>query len=102
MDNARMPKDTVGARVLIKGLVQGVYFRAGTKKTAARYAVTGWVRNNKDGSVEAVFEGQKEDVERAIAWCKDGPPGARVDKVEVSWLEKIEGCKGFHLDYESV
>jgi acylphosphatase len=92
---------TVSAQVLIIGKVQGVFFRVNTKKAAADCSVNGWVRNIKGGSVEAVFEGSKENVDRAIEWCKTGPYGAKVDEVKVSWLEKIEGFKSFHIDYES-
>ncbi len=96
------PSDTkVSARVIIRGIVQGVYFRVNTRKAAREHCVYGWVRNNKDGSVEAVFEGQKEDVEKAIEWCRQGPPGARVDDVELTWTGKIENFKSFHVDYES-
>lgn len=94
-------KDTVSVRVIVKGIVQGVYFRVSTKEAATRHSLKGWVRNNKDDSVEAVFEGPKEDVDKVIDWCKIGPPGARVDDIKVSWLDKIEGFHSFHIDYES-
>lgn len=73
------------AHVLIHGLVQGVYFRASTREEAVRLGVAGWVRNLPNGSVEAVFEGEKRRVEEIVGWCHKGPPGARVEKVEVSW-----------------
>jgi acylphosphatase len=91
----------VSAQVIVTGTVQGVFFRVNTKKAASECSVNGWVRNIKGGSVEAVFEGSKENVKRAIEWCKTGPYGAKVDEVKVSWLEKIEGFKSFHIDYES-
>jgi len=96
------PSDTrVNARVIIRGVVQGVYFRVSTRKAARKHCVYGWVRNNRDGSVEAVFEGQKENVEGTVEWCRQGPPGARVDEVELTWTGKIENFKSFHVDYES-
>lgn len=73
------------AHVIIHGLVQGVYFRASTREEAVRLGVAGWVRNLPNGSVEAVFEGEKRRVEEIVGWCHKGPPGARVEKVEVSW-----------------
>lgn len=77
--------DRLRAHVIIQGLVQGVYFRASTRDEAARLGVTGWVRNLSDGSVEAVFEGEKKKVEEIVGWCHKGPPGARVTKVDISW-----------------
>ncbi len=91
----------ISARVIIRGIVQGVYFRVNTRKTARKHCVYGWVRNNKDGSVEAVFEGRRENVEAAVDWCKTGPPGARIDEIELTWTERIENFKSFHVDYES-
>jgi len=71
-------------RVLISGKVQGVFFRAYTKEKADELGLVGWVRNTKDGRVEAVFEGAKEKVEAMIKWCRKGPPGSKVKKVEIS------------------
>jgi acylphosphatase len=65
-------------RVLISGWVQGVNFRAATRREAQAHGVTGWVRNRSDGTVEAVFEGEAGDVERMVAWCRHGPPAADV------------------------
>ncbi|WP_245574439.1 acylphosphatase [Desulfovirgula thermocuniculi] len=69
--------------VFISGKVQGVYFRVYTRDEAARLGLTGWVRNRRDGRVEAVFEGEESAVEEILAWCRKGPPASRVDKVEV-------------------
>lgn len=73
------------AHVVIRGLVQGVYFRASTREVAAQIGVTGWVKNLPDGSVEAVIEGEKKKVEEVVGWCHQGPPGARVRGVDVQW-----------------
>ncbi len=73
------------AHVHVSGRVQGVFFRAETADQAYRFRVSGWVRNLPDGRVEALFEGEKEDVERLVEFCRHGPPGARVQKVYVSW-----------------
>ena len=75
------------ARVIISGIVQGVFFRYNTCNQAERFKVTGWAKNRWDGKVEALLEGEKEDVEKLIAWCHQGPPGAQVDKVEAKWEE---------------
>ena len=83
----------VRAHVFVSGLVQGVCYRASCED-AAGTSVAGWVRNCDDGRVEAVFEGTKEAVERMIAWCRRGPPMARVTDVAVSW-ESVQGERGF-------
>ncbi|MBA2461285.1 MAG: acylphosphatase [Actinobacteria bacterium] len=82
-------------RVVVQGHVQGVFFRETTRRRAEAAGVTGWVRNNPDGSVEAVFEGAPEAVERLVAFCREGPRGARVEWVDVS-AEEPEGLTGFH------
>jgi acylphosphatase len=77
--------DNVQAHVIIQGRVQGVFFRVETRKAASRYGVAGWVRNLPDGTVEAVFEGTRQQVEQVIDWCRKGPPLGRVDGVDVKW-----------------
>jgi acylphosphatase len=78
------------ARVVIHGIVQGVFFRASTRDEARSIGVGGWVKNLPDGSVEALFEGEKKKVEAIVAWCHKGPTGARVDKVDIVW-EQYKG-----------
>ena len=68
-------------RVMIRGRVQGVGYRAWLEHRASRLGLQGWVRNRRDGSVEAVFEGPEETVAEMIASCRNGPPSARVDEV---------------------
>jgi acylphosphatase len=68
--------------VVIRGRVQGVGYRAWTEYTALRRGVEGWVRNCRDGSVEAVFAGPAETVEAMVEACRQGPPGARVDRLD--------------------
>ncbi|MFO7965935.1 MAG: acylphosphatase [Desulfobacterales bacterium] len=75
------------AHVMISGRVQGVFFRVETRETALRKEVTGWVRNTRDGRVEAVFEGNDEEVQQMIQWCRKGPPGARVNHVDIEQEE---------------
>ena len=86
----------VRAHVWIAGRVQGVAYRAYTVDEAAARGVTGWVRNLPDGRVEAVFECEKAAVEAMIAWCRKGPPAARVSEVEVTW-EEPKGEHGFSV-----
>ena len=83
-------------RVVVHGFVQGVYFRDTVRRDAVTRGVAGWVRNNRDGTVEAVFEGEPDEVERLIALCRDGPRGARVDHVDVV-EEAPEGMNGFAI-----
>ena len=94
-----MNKDNLRAQVLIHGFVQGVYFRASTQEEAVRLGVGGWVRNLPDGSVEALFEGEKKKVEEIIGWCHKGPPGARVNKVELVWQPYRGEYKHFDIRY---
>ena len=77
----------VRARLRVAGLVQGVFFRQGTANEAARLGLAGTVRNLPDGSVEVEAEGSREVVEALVAWCRRGPPAARVEAVEVEWGE---------------
>jgi acylphosphatase len=88
---------TVRAHVFVSGRVQGVGYRASCER-AASGLVTGWVRNGPDDRVEAVFEGEKESVEKVLAWCRRGPPAARVTDVAVVW-ETPQGEREFRITY---
>ena len=83
----------------MSGRVQGVFFRSETRYEAKRRKVAGWVRNTSDGRVEAVFEGEKEDVEKVIDFCRRGPSGARVMKIDVRWEDYIGEFKDFKVRY---
>ncbi|MDF1499063.1 MAG: acylphosphatase [Anaerolineales bacterium] len=85
------------AHVLVIGRVQGVSFRYYTVHEAEAAGVGGWVRNLWDGRVEAVFEGDKDSVERMVAWVKRGPPSARVEEVEVEWQDAISEFDNFRV-----
>lgn len=87
------------AQVIIHGIVQGVYFRASTREAAVRIGVGGWVRNLADGTVQALFEGEKKKVEEIVGWCHKGPPGARVDRVELAWETYKGEYKQFDIRY---
>ena len=92
-----MPEaDRVRAHVRVAGRVQGVFFRTEAQSRARSRGVSGWVRNDHDGSVEAVFEGSRDAVESLVGWCGDGPRGARVDDVRVEW-EDSRGEEGFEI-----
>ena len=88
MENAR-------AHVVVEGRVQGVFFRHHTQEMAVSLGLKGWVRNRQDGSVEAVFEGDKEMINQVIRWCHRGPSQARVTEVRQAW----EDYKGEFEDF---
>jgi len=87
------------AHVYVAGRVQGVFFRYETQREAKVRNVRGWVRNLSDGRVEAVFEGEKADVEKLVEFCHQGPPGATVTRVEVTWEEYRGEFETFKLRY---
>lgn len=92
--------DMVRAHVIVKGLVQGVFFRANMKRVADSNNVRGWVRNLPDGeSVEAVLEGERSSVERVICWCLRGPPLAEVREVHVRFEEYKGEFTSFTIRY---
>ena len=70
-------------RVIVHGLVQGVFFRDTVRRRAQSWGVAGWIRNRSDGAVEAHFEGLEPAVERMVAWCRQGPARATVTRVDV-------------------
>jgi acylphosphatase len=82
--------------VRIYGFVQGVGFRFAVERAASSRQVSGWVRNRGDGAVEAVFEGERQDVEALVDFCRRGPRGADVERVEVE-EESPEGLAGFRV-----
>ncbi len=91
--------EKVKAHVFIEGRVQGVFFRANTREEASLLGLTGWVKNCWDGRVEAVFEGEREKVEKVILWCKKGPPGAMVRDVEINWEQVTGEYETFSIEY---
>jgi acylphosphatase len=89
----------VRAHVYVSGMVQGVFFRSETQDEASRRGVTGWVRNLRDGRVEAIFEGEKDKVVELIEFCRRGPRGARVTKIDVSWEDYKGEFQDFNVRY---
>jgi DNA polymerase IV len=94
-----MTQQTICKKLLIYGKVQGVFFRLETRKAARKTGVTGYVRNQPDGSVEAVVQGPPEKVDQMIQWCRQGPPGARVDRVVTEKSDSLPGCDPFEIRY---
>ena len=92
-------------RLIIKGRVQGVFYRKTTETVARSLGLSGWVRNMMDGSVEAFAVGPKAQIDQLIAWCGDGPPYAQVDSVDTDWRnlddlledERVEPGSGFKV-----
>ena len=83
-------------RVLVRGNVQGVFFRDSCRSEASSRGVAGWVTNRPDGAVEAVFEGAPDAVSAMVDWCSDGPRSADVESVDDS-TEEPEGLSGFEI-----
>ena len=89
--------DQTRRRVIVRGEVQGVFFRDSTRTEAESHGVAGWVRNRDDGSVEAVFEGSVDAVEAMIDWCRSGPSRADVEDMDVSLEGDPDGLEGFEV-----
>jgi len=87
------------ARIVVSGRVQGVFFRDHTRRWASSLNLTGWVRNLSDGRVEALAEGDKENIEKLAAKLQEGPPLAHVDNVEVEWEDYKGDFKDFRITY---
>lgn len=84
------------SKVVVRGRVQGVFFRDSLRRLAERHAVSGWARNTPEGTLEAVFEGEPEAVERLVSFSHSGPPDADVEAVDV-YEEDPEGLSGFSI-----
>lgn len=81
--------------LVVRGRVQGVFFRASAQREAKRLGISGWVKNRADGSVELLAEGEEEDLKELIAWANKGPSAARVERVDVRW----RGFTGEFFDF---
>jgi acylphosphatase len=88
--------DVLARRLIIRGHVQGVFFRDSTRREAERRGVAGWARNRPDGAVEVVLEGRPADVEAVTAFCRRGPRGAHVEDVREE-ARAPEGLDGFRM-----
>lgn len=87
------------AYLIISGRVQGVFFRAETQKAAQRIGVRGWVRNQPDGTVAAVAEGDKQLVDQLLEWCWQGSPMSSVSDVRVAWESPTGEFDDFNITY---
>lgn len=85
--------------IKVHGRVQGVFFRAHTQEEAARLGLTGYVKNTMDGGVETVAEGERPILEKFVAWCRHGPPAAKVDNMNVEWSKATGEYRGFRIAY---
>jgi acylphosphatase len=92
-------EEKVRAHAVVSGRVQGVFFRLETKHAADGFGVFGWVRNKRDGTVEAVFEGSENSVMSILEWCKKGPPIAKVNRVDVKWEDYKGEFNSFDVTY---
>ena len=89
-------EEPVRKRLIVRGDVQGVFFRDTARRRAAELGVGGWIRNRPDGAVEAVVEGDPDAVGAMVRFCHEGPDRARVDRVEEE-DEPVEGVDGFDV-----
>ncbi len=85
--------------LIIHGRVQGVWFRASTQGVANQLGIKGWVRNTPDGAVEAHIQGEDSSVEKMLSWCYQGPPGARVDLIDISRVNPDAEYTAFNIRY---
>lgn len=85
--------------IVVRGVVQGVFFRANAERVARELGLFGWVKNEEDGSVRIVAQGEKEKLDKLIEWCNAGPQGARVDSVGVKEVITEEKFDEFHVEY---
>lgn len=86
-------------RLKIWGIVQGVSFRYYIQILAKKLDLKGFIRNDLKGTVSIEAEGEKESLEKLIDFCKEGPRGARIEKIDISWQDKIGGYKDFSIRY---
>lgn len=89
----------VRVHIFVSGLVQGIFFRSSTKKTAQKLGAVGWVRNLPDSRVEIVAEGEKQKIEELVEWVKEGPAVARVDNLDVEYEEYKGEFNSFEVRY---
>ena len=87
------------AEILVSGRVQGVLYRYHTELKADEFHLAGTVRNLRDGRVEIICEGAEEDIKKLIEWCKHGPEGAVVERVDVTWKDYTGEFKWFRVVY---
>ena len=99
LDQNNNNQNKIRANIVVKGKVQGVYFRQNAQRICNEYGITGWVQNLEDGSVEATLEGNKNSVEDAISWFRVGPPNAHVERIELSYNRFSGEFQDFKINY---
>lgn len=92
--------EKIRAHIFVFGRVQGVFFRENTKKKAEKSGVQGWVKNLRDGRVEAVFEGDRQNVEKLVNWARKGPIWAKIEALDVIWEDYQAEFKAFEIRYD--
>ena len=85
--------------IIVRGLVQGVFFRKYTQQKAYELNITGWVRNTDDDRVEIFAQGEENNLEKFIEWCKEGPPKAEVENIEIQDEDNDDRLKRFSVVY---
>lgn len=93
-------EEKIRAHIFVSGKVQGVFFRENTKKKAEKLRVSGWVQNLRDGRVEAIFEGDRSNVEKMVNWVRKGPIWAKVDALDVLWEDYQAEFKEFEIHFD--
>ena len=93
-------EEKIRAHIFVSGKVQGVFYRESTKKKAERLGVLGWIKNLRDGRVEAIFEGDKGNVEEMVNWARKGPIWAKIEALELIWDDYQGEFKGFEIRYD--
>jgi acylphosphatase len=84
--------------IKIHGNVQGVFFRSNIQERATKSKITGWVKNSEDGTVQAILEGEEKKLRTLIEYCKKGPQGSKVKRIEASW----QGCKNEFTEFNTL
>jgi acylphosphatase len=95
-----MKTNKIRCHVFVSGRVQGVFFRQNTLERAKALGLKGWVKNTTDGKVEAVFEGEREKIEKILEWMRKGPPFAKVDGLEIEWEDFKDEFENFEIRYD--
>ena len=85
--------------IIVHGQVQGIFFRATAKEKAVQMGISGWIRNNSDGTVEGVFEGEEKSLKEILVFCRHGPSLAKVEEVKEKWRECTNEFRSFDIRY---
>jgi len=93
-------EEKMRVHIFVSGRVQGIFFRENTKKKAEKLAISGWVKNLRDGRLEAVFEGDRENIEKMVNWAKKGPIWAKIDDFSLVWEDYQGEFKEFSIEYD--